>query len=328
MNSFIQKIHDRASDRRASVVFPESTDPRILKAAEILLNKDICNIHLVGSSEIIKDLCSVHDINLGNKAHIHDPATENDVLQNRMIDHLVQRRGEKGMTHDKAATLCKQPLWYAAGLVALGEVDAGIAGAVHTTSDVLRAGIFMIGSSKKTSVISGAFLMSWDNGKVFAYADSAVIPYPDSKTLSEIAINTADMFTKMTGQIAKVAFLSFATLDSAEHEKVDLVRQAVELFHEKRPDLLGDGPLQFDAALLNEIGKRKAPNSSVAGQANVFIFPNLDAGNIAYKITQRLAGAKATGPIITGFDRPFNDLSRGSSIDDIVDTACVAILLR
>ncbi len=170
--------------------------------------------------------------------------------------------------------------------------------------------------------------MSWENGRVLAYADSAVIPCPDSYTLSEIAINTAEMYTKMTGETPKVAFLSFATMDSAEHEKVDLVRQAVQLFQKKRPDLIGDGPLQFDAAFLADVGHRKAPNSPVAGHANVFIFPNLDAGNIAYKITERLAGAKATGPIITGFDRPFNDLSRGASVDDIVDTTCIAILLR
>lgn len=327
MNSFILKLHERASIKSAKVVLPESTDPRILKAAEILQKRGICTVHLVGSKSSIQELCKKHSIDLENRIRIHDPAEDKEGYLSKMIDHLLVRRGKKGMTLDKAAALCKEPLWYGAGLVAIGVVDGGVAGAVHTTSDVLRAGLYMIGSSAQTSVISGAFLMSWEDGRVLAYADSAVIPYPDSYTLSEIAINTAEMYTNMTGETPKVAFLSFATMDSAEHEKVDLVRQAVQLFHKKRPDLIGDGPLQFDAAFLADVGHRKAPNSLVAGHANVFIFPNLDAGNIAYKITERLAGAKATGPIITGFDRPFNDLSRGASIDDIVDTTCIAILL-
>jgi len=328
MNSFIKGLHLLASKRRSSVVFPESTDYRVLRAALSLQQNGICNVHLVGKRDAIFEACASAQIILNSSIRIHDPMQADDDLLHKMTQHLMDKRSAKGMTLEKATSLCKEPLWYAAGLVALGEVDAGVAGAVHTTGDVLRAGLYMIGTTPAVPVLSGSFLMSWENGTVFAYADSAVVPYPDAKTLADIAINTAEMFSKLTGETARIAFLSFATLDSAQHENVDLVRQAVKLFHEKRPDLMGDGPLQFDAAYLEDVGKRKAPNSSVAGHANVFIFPNLDAGNIAYKITERLAGAKATGPIITGFDRPFNDLSRGASEDDIIDTACVAILMQ
>jgi phosphate acetyltransferase len=328
MNSFIKGLHKRASEKKATIVFPESTDLRVLKATEYLQQHSICAVNLVGSGDQIFDICSSNGISIDRSTRIYDPTNPNDERYNMIVHRLLDRRESKGMTRDKAEELCKDPLWYSAGLVALGVVDAGIAGSVYTTGDVLRSGLFMIGTSGDASVISGSFLMSWDDDTVFAYADCAVVPYPDPKTLVDIAVNTAEMFIKMTGREARVAFLSFATLDSAQHERVDLVREAVQLFHHKRPDLLADGPLQFDAAYLQDIGKRKAPNSSVAGRANVFIFPNLDAGNIAYKITERLAGAKATGPIITGFDRPFNDLSRGASVTDIVDTACVAILMQ
>jgi phosphate acetyltransferase len=231
------------------------------------------------------------------------------------------------MTLDQAALLCREPLWHAAGLVATGEVDACVAGAVNTTGDVLRAGLQMIGLAEGSNVVSGSFMMSWTDGRVFAYADCAVFPYPNAAQLATIASDTASMYAKLTGAKPKVAFLSFATGDSAQHERVDLVREAVRVFRETKPDVDADGPLQFDAALLPEIGRRKAPGSSVAGLANVFVFPNLDAGNISYKITERLGGAVATGPIIQGLLRPMNDLSRGASSDDIVDTACIAALM-
>jgi len=327
MNPFLTDLHTRAAARKASVIFAESGDIRVLQAALFLHTGGLCNVHLVGSGSSIQQKFVQQGFDFPPEITIHDISENGSQYLDSIADHLYERRKNKGMLRDQAVELCKEPLWYAAGLVALGIVDAGVAGAVHTTGDVLRAGLQMIGTAENSSVVSGSFIMSWDEGLVFAYADCAVFPYPNAEQLASIAADTARMYTLLTGDEARVAFLSFATGRSANHEKIELVHKALAQFKSDHPDLIADGPLQFDAALIPDIATRKAPGSTVAGRANVFIFPNLDAGNIAYKITERLGGAKATGPIIQGLAKPFNDLSRGASIDDIVDTACAAALL-
>lgn len=327
MNPFIQKLHQRAAHRQASVVLPEADDPRVIEAANRLAGEGLCQVHLaVRHNEFSASLQRL-GIALHHTIMVHDVDVQSDESFKAMVDHLHERRKDKGMTLEQAQSLCRNPLWYAAGLVAIGNVDACVAGAVNTTGDVLRAGLQMIGLAEGSNVVSGSFMMSWSDGRVFAYADCAVFPYPDANQLATIAADTAKMYNKLTGEEPRLAFLSFATKDSAKHERVDLVQHAVDTFRSRYPEAHADGPLQFDAAFVPEIGQRKAPGSEVAGRANVYVFPNLDAGNIAYKITERLGGAVATGPIIQGLHRPMNDLSRGASTADIVDTACIAALM-
>jgi phosphate acetyltransferase len=209
-------------------------------------------------------------------------------------------------------------------MVGEGDADGCVTGAATTTADVLRAALYCIGLAPGTSTLSSAFLMEFPEGRVFTYGDCAVVPYPDAKQLAEIALSSAKTHHQLTGETPRVALLSFSTKGSATHERVDLVREALAIAKERDPQLMIDGELQFDAALLPAIGQRKAPGSDVAGQANVFIFPNLDAGNIGYKMTERLAGATATGPIIQGLAKPMHDLSRGASWEDIVNTVAVS----
>lgn len=327
MNPFIQKLHQRATLKQASVVLPEADDPRVIEAANRLAGEGLCQVHIAVRRNEFTAALQRNGLELHHTIRVHDVDDQTDGSFEAMVNHLHERRKDKGMTLDQASTLCRNPLWYAAGLVATGAVDACVAGAVNTTGDVLRAGLQMIGLAEGSNVVSGSFMMSWSDGRVFAYADCAVFPYPDASQLATIAADTAKMYTKLTGDEPKVAFLSFATKDSAKHERVDLVQHAVDTFRSRYPEAHADGPLQFDAAFVPEIGQRKAPGSEVAGRANVFVFPNLDAGNIAYKITERLGGAVATGPIIQGLHRPMNDLSRGASAADIVDTACIAALM-
>ncbi len=327
MNPFIAALHTKAAAKNASVVFPEADDIRVLEAANILADKGLCTVHLVAESAAFNSAQANHPTQLHDSIKVHFVDMIDHEQLRAMAHHLYERRKAKGMTLEQATLLCREPLWHAAGLVATGSVDACVAGAVNTTGDVLRAGLQMIGLAEGSQVVSGSFMMSWDDGRVFAYADCAVFPYPNGEQLATIAADTASMYYKLTGIDPKVAFLSFATGSSANHERVELVNDAVKRFREAHPEMDADGPLQFDAALLPEIGQRKAPGSSVAGKANVFVFPNLDAGNISYKITERLGGAVATGPIIQGLLRPMNDLSRGASASDIVDTACIAALM-
>lgn len=327
MNPFIQKLHRRAALRQASVVLPEADDRRVIEAANRLATEGLCKVHLAVRPEELHANLQRNGLELHHTIRVHDVDNSPDGSLKTMSKHLYERRKEKGMTLEQAESLCRIPLWHAAGLVATGVVDACVAGAVNTTGDVLRAGLQMIGLAEGSNVVSGSFIMSWPDGRVFAYADCAVFPYPDANQLATIAADTALMYAKLTGEEPRVAFLSFATKGSAKHEKVDLVVDAVEIFKGRNPNIKADGPLQFDAAFIPEIGMRKAPGSDVAGAANVYVFPNLDAGNIAYKITERLGAAVATGPIIQGLLRPMNDLSRGASADDIVDTACIAALM-
>ncbi len=225
-----------------------------------------------------------------------DPETDSRLLD--FAQAFYQKRKHKGITELQALEIVKDPLFFGASLVSLGIADGCVAGSVSTTGDVLRAAIQTIGLKKGSNVVSSIFLMSFPDGKVFSYGDCAVVPYPTSDQLATIAYDSAISHKLITGEASKVALLSFSTKGSAQHERIDLVQQAFEKVKEYNIDFDVDGELQFDAAFVESVAKRKAPNSEVAGKANVYIFPNLDAGNIAYKITERLAGATATGPII------------------------------
>ncbi len=236
---------------------------------------------------------------------------------------LFNHRKTKGLTYENAKSLVESVMYYGAMMVRRGEAEGLVGGAVHTTADVLRSAIFCVGTAPGIQTVSSIFLMILPDNRVVTYGDCAVMPYPDPRQLADIAIASSESHRALTGEEPIVAMLSFSTKGSAKHDAVDKVTEALNIVKEKRPDLKIDGELQFDAAFVSSVGQRKAPGSSVAGKANVFIFPNLDAGNISYKITERIGHAKALGPIIQGLAKPINDLSRGCSAEDIANVTAI-----
>lgn len=321
----INKIQAKASERNKTVIFPETGDERILKAATFLVDEGICEVILVGGQQAVLEQAAKQKVNLSPKLQFSE--IESSPYLQELIQQLYSRRKEQGMSLAEATQKMNDPLYIGAGLVAIGQADACVAGSVATTGEVIRAAIDNIGLRPGTDTASSIFLMTLKEGQTITYADCGVVPYPDATQLADIAIESARTHQLLTGEKPVVALLSFSTKGSAEHQRAQLVSDALKIVQSKAPDLLVDGELQFDAAYVPEVARRKAPGSPVAGKANIFIFPNLDAGNIAYKITERLAGAGATGPILQGLARPMMDLSRGCSWQDIVNAACVAILM-
>lgn len=316
MNTTIQHIRNKASEKKKKVVFPRSSDPRVIRAAEYLHHQKICDVVLVANKNAPE---------IPSHFEVVNPQ-ENDNTD-AYAKYFYTRRKHKGISKKDAHAIIKDPLYFASCMIALGHADCGVAGSVSTTGDVLRAAIQTIGLKPGSQVVSSTFLMSLASGRTLTYADCGVVPYPDAKQLATIAADSAKTHQQLTGDKPVVAMLSFSTKGSAEHERIDLVRNALEMVKSNNPDLLIDGELQFDAAYVPGVAGRKAPSSEVAGKANVFIFPNLDAGNIAYKITERIGGADATGPIVQGLAKPMMDLSRGCDWEDIVNAACVSVLL-
>lgn len=315
-------IIEKAKNLNKKILLTEGEDHRVRKAAKWLVDNGICSVRLVFETEYNK----IESGLIGYSDRLILEASDSSIHLDFLSSKLFELRNHKGITLDDAILMTQKPIFFSALSVAAGLADGCVAGAVHTTGDVLRAAIQVIGLKENSEVVSSIFLMTFNDGRVFTYADCAVVPYPDSTQLATIAIDSAQTHKALTGREPKVAMLSFSTKGSANHERVDLVREAFDLVRLKKTSLKIDGELQFDASIIPEIAKKKAPDSDVAGFANVFIFPNLDAGNIAYKITERLAGATATGPIIQGLSRPMNDLSRGCNWEDIVNTSCVTLL--
>ncbi|HKK25136.1 MAG TPA: phosphate acetyltransferase [Gracilimonas sp.] len=314
--SFIEDIRERASKSPKNIVLPRSSDERVIKAAEFLQKNNLANPILIQNEGAV----------VPKGLNVIDPVSDEKLKA--YASSFFERRKHKGISEADSIEIVKDPLFFAASMLAAGDADGAVAGSVATTGDVLRAAIQTIGLKKGSNVVSSVFIMSFDDGRVYTYGDCAVVPYPNEEQLATIAIDSAQTHEKVTGDDPKVAMLSFSTKGSAEHERIDLVRNALENVKTHNLPFPVDGELQFDAAIVPDIGKRKAPKSEVAGQANVFIFPNLDAGNIGYKITERLAGANATGPVIQGLAKPMMDLSRGCSWKDIVNTACVCALMN
>lgn len=320
----IQKIREEASKRNKTIVFPEGFEERTLKAAEFLYKNKLVTPILLGNEAEIHTNAKSFGVDISG-IQIMNPDKDPNIDQ--YANEYYELRKHKGMTLEKASEIIKNTLYYGAMLVRKGIADGAVAGAINTTGDVMRAAIQIVGLAPGIDVVSSSFLMVMKDGKVLTFGDCAVIPDPTAQQLASIAISSANTHRMLVGEEPKVAMLSFSTKGSAKHPLVDKVVEATELVKSKKPDLLVDGELQFDAAYVESVGKRKAPDSLVAGQANVFIFPDLNAGNIGYKMVQRLAGAEAVGPVIQGLAKPYNDLSRGCSVDDIISVACICSLL-
>jgi phosphate acetyltransferase len=320
---FLQSILEKASKRRKTIILPESSDERVLKAAEVLTKKNIVSVITLGKEETIRADAEKLGIDLSGVRIIDQE--KSDKLGD-FTNIYYNLRKKKGITIEQARETLKRNLFFAAMMVKEGMADGSVSGSISSTGDVMRAGIQCIGMPEGISIVSSFFLMVKPE-KVFSFADCAVVPNPDARQLADIAISTADNHKKLTDEEPYIAMLSFSTKGSAQHEHVDKVIEATKLIKEKRQDLKVDGELQFDAAVIDSVGTRKAPGSDVAGIANVLIFPDLDAGNIAYKIAQRWGKAEAVGPMVQGLKKPFFDLSRGCSVEDIVNTAAICTLM-
>ncbi len=323
-------IKNKAKKLNRTVVLPEGNEERMIIAARRLVEEQIARVILLGDEKEISDLTGKHGLGT-DKVEIINPVNSPDF--EGFVDLLYERRKAKGMTRQQAAELMKKTLYFGAALVKTGKADASVAGSINTTGNVLRAALHIIGLAPGIKIVSSSFLMTLpefmgEKDKVFMFADCAVMPNPNPEELASIAASTADTMKKLVGETPRLAFLSFSTKGSANHSDIDKVLEALEIFRNNYPDIQADGELQLDAAIIPKVGEKKAPGSPVAGKANVLIFPNLDAGNIGYKLVQRMAGATATGPIIQGLASPVNDLSRGCSVDDIVDVSAIAVLMK
>lgn len=319
----IKNIKEKASSKKRTIVLPESHDERVLKAAEILTSEKIAQIITIGNEEKVRSDAKNLGVDLTGVRIID--AEKSDKLSD-FSNIFFNMRKSKGITIEQARETVKRDLFFGAMLVKESMADGFVAGSTASTGDVLRAAIQCVGMPEGISIVSSFFLMIFPE-KVYSFADCAVVPNPDANQLADIAISTAVNHTKLTGEEAYVAMLSFSTKGSAKHELVDKVLEATRIVRDKRPDINVDGELQFDAAIIDSIGKKKAPESNVAGRANVLVFPDLQAGNIGYKIAQRLGKAEAVGPVVQGLKKPLFDLSRGCSVDDIVSTSAIAALM-
>lgn len=322
--SFIDNIKERAKKDKKTIVLPESMDKRTMEAADKILKEGIANLIIIGNDAEVSENSKGFDI---SGATIIDPATSE--LTEGLINELVEIRKNKGMTYDEAKKLILEDyMYFACMLVKTGKADGVVSGACHSTANTLRPSLQIIKTKPDTLLVSAFFLMTVPNCEygengTFVFADCGLEQNPDSEKLAAIAASSAESFKLLTGKEPRVAMLSHSSMGSAKHADVDKVVEAVKIAKEKYSEYLIDGELQLDAAIVPSVASSKAPDSKVAGKANVLVFPDLDAGNIGYKLVQRLAKAEAYGPITQGIAAPINDLSRGCSADDIVGVVAI-----
>ncbi len=323
--SFIETIKQRAKQNIKTIVLPEGNDIRTIEAAKVALEEGYANIILIGMKEEITKMANEHNFDI-SKAQIINPIDSENY--EGFVQAFYELRKNKGMTIEKAKELIKDETYFGMMMVKQGLADGLVSGAVHSTADTLRPALQILKTAPGTKLVSAFFLMVVPNCEygedgAFVFSDSGLNEYPDADSLSEIAIASSKSFEQLVGKESRVAMLSYSTYGSANSPLTEKVVEATKILKEKMPDLICDGELQLDAAIIPEIAARKAPNSPVAGRANTLIFPDLDAGNIGYKLVQRLAKAEAYGPLCQGIAKPVNDLSRGCSSEDIAGVIAI-----
>ncbi|QKF58658.1 phosphate acetyltransferase [Aliarcobacter lanthieri] len=322
----IDKIKEKAKKQLRTIVLPEAEDERVLKATQIVLQEKTARVVLIGDAETIKADASKYGANIEG-ATIVDPKNFDNI--EKYIDELVELRKSKNLSKEEAKQIMlNEPRFFGCMMVRLGDADGLVAGSNSPTSDVLRAAIQVIKTAPGINTVSSTFVMETKDGKfgdngLILFSDCAVIPDPTAEQLADIASATAATASSVVGLEPRVAMLSFSTKGSASHPLVDKVTTACKILKDRNVNFPFDGELQADAAIVESIGAKKAPDSKVAGRANILVFPDLQAGNIGYKLVQRFAGAEAHGPIIQGLNKPVNDLSRGCSVEDISNLVAI-----
>ncbi len=322
----LEQIKTNAIRHNKRIVLPEGTEERTLKAADAIIAEKIARITLLGDPAEIRSMAVFFGLKNIDNADIINPLDH--PKKSQYIDLMVELRKSKGLTREEASKLIEDPLYLGVMMIKSGDADGEVAGARNTTGDVLRPAFQYVKTAPGISVVSGAFIMilrdkEFGADGIIVFADGAVHPDPTDRELAEIAVATARTTKAIVGVEPKVALLSFSTMGSAKHPMVDKVVTATKMAKEMAPEFMFEGELQADAALIEAIGQKKAPGSKIAGKANVLIFPNLECGNIAYKLVERLAHAQAIGPVLQGMAAPINDLSRGCSVSDIINVVAI-----
>lgn len=327
--SFVNRVRLQAKKNVQTIVLPESTEPRTLEAANFVIKEKIANIILIGNPDLISQHAEEHNLPYLQQAKVIDPL--NHSKQEEYAEMIVELRKSKGVDIDAARALIKNPLYLAATIIKAGDADGEVAGAENSTQNVLRPGFQLIKTQEGVSIVSGVFIMILkdknfgDNG-VMLFADCAVNPEPTEDELAEIAVHTAKTAQSLLNMTARIAMLSFSTHGSAKHKLTEKVARATEIVRANHPNIIIDGEMQIDAAIVPEVSLKKSPDSILKGTANTLIFPSLETGNIAYKLVQRFAHAEAYGPILQGLAKPINDLSRGCSVEDIINVIAITAI--